>query len=212
MRRFAVVSIAVALAACKVREAPPIESSYADAFDRSSFGPDWVRTGTGYRVSGQALNAHGAHNHPLWLGRRLPPGDLQIDVDAWSTSSEGDIKLEVFGDGRSYDPDGGRYTSTGYVLCMGGWKNTTSFIARENEHGDEMVKRPLPKVIADHHYHWRIIRHRDTIDWYVDDMTTPFMTYQDPRPLVGPGHEYFAFNNWETDTWFDNLVIKHLAS
>jgi len=29
-------------------------------------------------------------------------------------------------------------------------------------------------------------------------------------PLEGAGHEYFALNNWETDTWFDNLVITPL--
>ena len=32
----------------------------------------------------------------------------------------------------------------------------------------------------------------------------------DEHPLEGMGHEYFGFNNWETDTWFDNLVITPL--
>ncbi len=196
--------------ACKVRESPPIESSYLDSFDRASLGPDWTRTGSGYHLRDGALNAHGAHNHPLWLARRLPAGDLQIDLDAWSTSPDGDIKLEVFGDGRSFDPDGNRYTATGYVIGMGGWKNTTSFIARLDEHGTEMVKRPLPRVVANQRYHWRIIRRRDTIEWYVDDLATPFLRYQDPQPLTGVGHDHLGFNNWETDTWFDNLVIKRL--
>ena len=204
------VALLALLPACKVREAPPIESSYVDSFDRASLGADWKRTGSGYRLQDGALNAKGAHNHPLWLNRRLPAGDLQIDFDAWSTSPDGDIKVEVFGDGRSYDPDGNRYTATGYVVCMGGWKNSTSFIARKDEHGQDMVKRGPPRVVPNQRYHWRIIRRRDTIEWYVDDLTQPFLRYQDPQPLAGPGNDHFAINNWETDTWFDNLVVKRL--
>jgi hypothetical protein len=44
----------------------------------------------------------------------------------------------------------------------------------------------------------------------VDDLTTPFLRYDDPRPLEGAGHEYLGLNNWETDTWFDNLAITPL--
>ena len=46
--------------------------------------------------------------------------------------------------------------------------------------------------------------------WFIDDMARPFLEYNDPQPLELAGHEYFAFNNWETDTWFDNLVITPL--
>jgi len=200
----------VALAACKVREPPPIESSYLDSFDRRSIGADYNRTGSGYRIVDGALNAKGAHNHPLWLAKRLPAGDIQIDFDAWSTSPDGDIKVEVFGDGRSYDADGGRYLSTGYVVVFGGWKNTKSILARRDEHGTEMAARTQPRVVPDRHYHWRIVRHQSTLTWYVDDMDQPFLTYVDHQPLVGPGHQYFAFDNWEADTWFDNLLVKKL--
>jgi hypothetical protein len=41
-------------------------------------------------------------------------------------------------------------------------------------------------------------------------MDTPFLTYEDKNPLVGEGHEYFGFNNWESDSWFDNLSITPL--
>ena len=41
-------------------------------------------------------------------------------------------------------------------------------------------------------------------------MTTPFLELDDKQPLEKDGHEYFALNNWETDTWFDNLVITPL--
>ncbi len=206
----ALVSLALSLPACKVREPPPIDKSYVDDFNQGGIRPDYNRTGGGYRIKDGALNAKGAHNHPMWLAKKLPPGDLQIDLDAWSTSPDGDIKIEIFGDGRSYDPDGNRYTATGYVLVFGGWKNSKSIITRLDEHGDAMASRSTPRVVANQKYHWRIIRRRDTVEWFIDDMTTPFLRYQDPMPLAGQGHEYFAFNNWETDTWFDNLVIKRL--
>src|SRR5262245_41483176 len=95
-------ALALTLCACTVRELPPIETSYVDSFDQHSISGDYRRTGGGYRLVDGALQAHGAHNHPLWLAKRLPPGDLQIDLDAWSTSPYGDMKIEVFGDGKSY--------------------------------------------------------------------------------------------------------------
>lgn len=210
MRALPCALAALAALGCKVREPPPIDKSYLDDFNRASLGPDYNKTGGGYRIVDGALNAKNAHNKPLWLARKLPAGDLQIDLDAWSNSADGDIKIEIFGDGRSFDPDGNRYAATGYVLVFGGWKNTKSMIARMDEHGDEMAARALPKVVPRQRYHWRIIRRRDTIEWFIDDMTTPFLRYQDPQPLGGLGHEYFAFNNWEADTWFDNLLVKRL--
>jgi hypothetical protein len=209
--RAALALLALATAAgCKVREPPPIDKSYVDDFNRSGLGPDYNRTGGGYRVADGALNARGAHNHPLWLARKLPHGNLQIDLEAWSTTPDGDIKIEVFGDGRSFDADGNRYTATGYVLVFGGWKNSKSILARLDEHGDQMAARTTPKVEPNRRYRWRIIRRGDTIEWFIDDMATPFLRFQDPKPLAGAGHEYLAFNNWETDTWFDTLVIKRL--
>ena len=56
-----------------------------------------------------------------------------------------------------------------------------------------------------------IVRRGSVITWYVDDMQTPFLTYDDPQPWSGPGHEYFAFSNWETDTWFDDVTITPLS-
>ncbi|MEZ4402518.1 MAG: hypothetical protein R3B06_21015 [Kofleriaceae bacterium] len=202
--------VALALCACKVRELPPIEQSYADTFDRASIGPDYNQTGTGFRIADGALNAQGAHNRPLWLARKLPAGDVQIDLDAWSTSPDGDIKVEVFGDGRSFDPDGNRYLATSYVLVFGAWKNSRSIIARMDEHAKDVVARADKRVVANQRYHWRIVRRGGTLEWFIDDLTTPFLRFVDSEPLRGPGHEYFGFGNWETDTYFDNLVIRRL--
>lgn len=210
MRLTAAAALILALAACKVREAPPIERSYADTFDRGGIGPDYNQTGTGYRIVDGALNAHGAHNRPLWLARKLPPGDLQVDFDAWTTSPEGDIKIELFGDGRSFDPDGNRYLATSYVIVFGAWKNSRSIIARMDEHAPDLMTRADRKVEPNRRYHWRLVRRGGVLEWYLDDLATPFMRFDDPEPLSGVGHEYFGFGNWETDTYFDNLVIKHL--
>jgi Farnesoic acid 0-methyl transferase len=196
------------LGGCKVREQPPITEAWQHDFDDGLAGL-YYATGDGYHVERGALSARGAHNRPLWLRKKLPR-DVRIDLDAWTTEPRGDIKIEVFGDGRSYDPDGGRYTATGYELIFGGWFNTKSIIARLDEHGSDLVQRTEPKVIATQRYHWRIERRHNAITWYVDDMTTPFLRYEDPRPLDGAGHEYLGFNNWETDTWFDNLAIAPL--
>ena len=32
----------------------------------------------------------------------------------------------------------------------------------------------------------------------------------DPKPLEGPGHDHFAFNNWQAELFFDNLRIEPL--
>lgn len=206
MRRW--LAIPLLLAACKVREQPPISERWDYAFD-DGLGELFYATGDGYRVEHGALSARGAHNHPLWLRKRLPR-DVRIELDAWSNEPRGDIKIELFGDGHSYDPDGGRYTGTGYELIFGGWYNTRSVIARLDEHGNDLVQRTEPKVVAKQHYHWRIERQRNTLTWFIDDMTAPFLRYEDPRPLEGAGHEYLGVNNWEADTWFDNLVIVPL--
>ena len=194
---------------CRVKDAPPVTERWADEFERDSAGDNYYPTGDGFTVKNGALSAHGAHNHPLWLRKKLPH-DVRIELDCWSTEPRGDIKVEVFGDGKSFDPDGGRYTAVGYEVIFGGWYNAKSIIARLDEHGKDVVERTLPKVVPNQHYHWKIERKGRVITWWIDDMQTPFLVYDDPKPLEGPSHEYFAFNNWETDTWFANLVVTPL--
>ena len=197
------------VAACKVKDPPPIKDEWTDDFERDKVGESFYSTGKGYRVAKGALNAKGAHNHPLWLRAKLPH-DVRVDFVAWSTESRGDIKIEIFGDGHSYDPDGGRYTATGYEVIFGGWYNSKSIIARLDEHAPDVVQRVKPRVEPNQKYQWRVERRANTLTWYIDDMTQPFLQLVDQRPLEGVGHEYLGFNNWETDTWFDNLVITPL--
>jgi hypothetical protein len=211
VRRFALLvacSIA-ALAGCKVKDPPPIIDKWTDSFDRDDVGSNYYSTGDGYRVVDGALSAKGAHNHPLWLRKKLPH-DIRIELDCWSNEPRGDLKVEVFGDGHSYDPDGGRYMATGYELIFGGWYNSRSIIARMDEHAPDVVARTQPKVNTGQRYHWIIERRGPKLTWWIDDRAVPFLELTDQHPLEGSGHEYFAFNNWETDTWFDNFVVSPL--
>lgn len=209
MRPWLLLVVPLGLAACKVKDPPPVTRTWTDDFERNTPGRNYYKTGAGYAVDDHALNARGAHNHPLWLRKKLPH-DVRIELDCWSNSDAGDIKVEVFGDGKSFDPDAGRYMATGYEVIFGGWHNSKSIIARLDEHGKDMVQRWEPKVVPRRHYHWKIERQGNRITWWVDDMQTPFLVYEDPHPLEGNGHEFFGFNNWEADTWFDNLVITPL--
>jgi hypothetical protein len=213
MRIAFVLPIALAAGACSNKagpEPPGITEKWTDDFERAVPGKDWHATSQdAYRVSDGALNARGAVNHPLWLRKKLPR-DATIEFDTWSNSDAGDIKVEAWGDGTSHAKDRGQYTSSGYVFVMGGWGNSKSILAKGNEHGKDVVQRVQPKVVVGQKYHWKIVRKGGRVEWFVDDMTTPFLAFDDPQPLEGAGHEYFAINNWESDLWFDNLVITPL--
>lgn len=199
----------VVCAHCNVKDPAPVTAAWSDRFDRASLGLDYYKTGAGYAIHNGAVSAKLGHNHPLWLRKKLPR-DIRVEFDCGSNDARGDIKVELLGDGHSFDPDGGRYTASGYELIFGGWSNSKSMIARLDEHGSDSAERTRPKVVAGQRYHWKIERRGATVTWWIDDLKTPFLTYDDPRPLEGRGHEFFAFNNWETDTWFDNLVATPL--
>ena len=76
-------ALVVALAACKVKDPPPIIETWSDPFERGSIGGNYYKSGSGYELADGALSAHGAHNHPLWLRKKLPR-DVRVDFDCWS--------------------------------------------------------------------------------------------------------------------------------
>lgn len=205
MRPLAVLLLTVGILGCKAR-VPVITEPFSDDFERAEVGPLWHDTGAGYRIVDGKLNVSMAHNHPLWLKRRLPR-DVVIELDAMSKSPDGDLKIELYGDGQSFDPDGNRYDPTGYVLFFGGHRNTESVIGRLGEHDAEIKAiRTDRRVEPGRWYRWTITRKGGKIDWLIDG--EPFLSWTDPEPLAGSGHEYFAVNNWETDVYFDNLRIR----
>ena len=190
-------------------ERPLITSSFSETFDRPLSQSDWNDTSTGsYRVENGTLRIKGAYNHPLWLLKRLPR-DVQIDLDITSHDAAGDLKVEFFGDGVSFAPDKGQYTSSGYVAIFGGWHNTTSTLVRQFEHDPNRRERTDLRVVPGQTYHWTIKREGTKVSWAIDN--APFLEIQDLQPLYGTSHWFFGFDNWEVDTTVDNLRISALA-
>jgi hypothetical protein len=191
------------LLSCSI-EKQPEGQPFSDDFSAPAIGPAWKNTGGKYRIDDGALAIDHAYNHPLWLTSPLPANGV-VEFDAWSMDPAGDIKIELWGDGKSF-ATAASYTATSYVFIFGGWHNSLSCIARMNEHGNDRKTRPQePKVEVGHHYHFRIERRGGHFDWQLDGK--PYMTYDDPKPLVGPDHAYLAFNDWEVPLHFDNLKV-----
>ena len=191
---------------CDPPRRAPTGQRFEDHFDRAEIGDDWRTTGAGWRIENGALRGENSHNHPLWLKRKLPR-DARIEFDAWSESPAGDLKCEAWGDGESHATQAS-YTATSYVVIFGGWHNRLNVIARMNEHGADRQVVEGPRVEIGQHYHFKIERRSHTLQWLLDG--NPILEFNDPDPLAGPGHEYFAFNDWEALVHFDNLVITPL--
>ena len=203
------LALLAALSSCKQPDPPPIGDEFRDDFERSAVGSNYVATADVYRLKDGALGVVNGYNHPLWLRKKLPR-DAEIELDVVSRSKAGDIKVELWGDGESYAQDRGAYTATGYVLIFGGWGNSKSEIARGDEHAANLPSRTDPKVEPGRKYHWKVVRRGGRLDWYVDDMEKPFLSFDDADPWAGAGHEYLGFNDWEADVSFDNLVVRAL--
>ncbi|MDB5216553.1 MAG: hypothetical protein JWO86_4480 [Myxococcaceae bacterium] len=186
--------------------------------DRSNLGPNWTQVKTNaWRVENGKLCVQGAHNHGIWLNRTLPI-NARIEFDATGSSDDGDLKTEVWGDGASYATGTSYTNATSYLAILGGWKNSIHALARLNEHGtdrkeihvdkdsDDPRQRPVQKGQT---YHFKIERSDGkTIRWSVDGID--FLTWNDPSPLAGQGHDHFGFNEWEAKVCFDNVKVTPL--
>lgn len=205
-RRILVLSCLVACA-CTPQGDPAVgEDGFEDDFERAQLGELWNNTGGPWEIRDGELHVRGARNKPLWLRRTLPR-DARIEFDVRSTSPEGDIKVEVYGDGVSKAVTDS-YTATSYVVIFGGWGNTTNAIARMDEHGSDRADGPSFPVEVGRSYHMKIERRGNTITVWADD--TQLVEMVDDDPLEGRGHEHFGFNNWQSDLSFDNLSITAL--
>ena len=200
------LAVAVTLAAgCKLEKLPPSGPS-SDDFNRATLGDAWLSTGGNWRISDGELVIDHAYNHPLWLRKPIPENAV-IELDCWSNDDAGDLKVEAWGDGKSF-AETVSYTATSYVFIFGGWNNRLSALARMNEHADDRRVRADVRVEKGRRYHWRIARRGGHIDWQIDGK--PFLTFDDPSPLRGAGHSWFGFNDWEAELHFDNLKITPL--
>jgi hypothetical protein len=202
MRPLVLAVAFAAIAGCKIEKLPPAGPS-SDDFQRAALGDAWLSTGGAWRIENGELVIDHAYNHPLWLRRPIPE-DAVIELDCWSNDDVGDLKVEAWGDGKSFATTAS-YTATSYVFIFGGWHNTLSGIARLNEHGNDRRMRGDLRVEKGKKYHWRISRKGGHIEWQIDGK--PVMTYDDRRPLEGRDHSYFGFNDWEAELHFDNLKI-----
>jgi hypothetical protein len=212
---------------------------YADDFSDSSTVNNhyWSSGGLWRSVEGSLL-CPGVKQNPLWLKAKLPQ-NVAVEFDARSQSPEGDIKVEIFGDGSDH--------ASGYVLIHGGWNNTISVIARRDEHGrplkqlqDEAARiaaeRRLPNAdlvqtgVFNEETRMRVeqptnapgsfpVQIGRNYHWRIERRGSlikwfidgqPFMEFDDPIPLVGEKHNRFGFSCWEAQLYFDNLRIEPL--
>jgi hypothetical protein len=196
---------------------PLLNQPLRDSFDRAELGPDWKATSPAWSVEDGALCGKGARNRPVWLNRRLPV-NARIEFDARSDSPQGDLKAEIWGDGRSFATTTSYSNATSYIVVFGGWKNSLHVLARLDEHHRDRLELKIdpdsddPRqhpVSEGQTYHFKIERtDGKTVRWFVDDLDLHALV--DPAPLKGPGHEYFAFNNWEVHVCFDNVRVTPL--
>jgi hypothetical protein len=210
--RLAALALALAASACaeepRTYSTPGAEATpiFRDDFDRADLGERWRTTGPGWALEGGELVVEGLHNHPVWLTLALPD-DVRIEFDAIAESEEGDVKVELAGDGESFARST-NYVASGYVVIFGGWNNEINAIARRNEHGRDRKTTAKPNVEPGRRYRFALIRQQGVLRWELDGRE--LLSFEDDAPLVGPGHEHFAFNDWEARVRFDNLVIYAL--
>lgn len=213
---FGCFSCLVACESCEEKSnIPSLQLPFADNFDRPTLGSSWFTERPGrWKIQYDTKTQTGqlcvwqARNMPLFLRGKLPR-NVVIEFDAWAKQGEGDVKIELFTDGK--------YHATGYVLIHGGWNNSWSIIDRLDEHNPNCraheahqktncrrVMRGGP--VAQKRYHWKVVRFGDTVEWFLDGKL--YLRYPDPMPLEGSAHQFFAFSNWIAHVCFDNLQIK----
>lgn len=174
---------------------------FRDDFERGDLGPDWLAEGRDFRLQSGQLVTNAAGNRGLWLRRALPR-DVRIEFTVRAQGTGADIKLEVFGDGQAAQP------TSGYIVIFGGWGNTLNVIARRDENGADRAVGPSRPIVKGQTYRMRIERKGRVIAAYVDEQLLARL--EDPAPLEGPGHQFFAFNGWQSELWYDNLMITPL--
>jgi hypothetical protein len=195
----------------------PIVGVYVDTFERAELGPEWNATSPEWRIVAGRLCGQRARNHPVWLKRKLPQ-NARIEFDAISTSADGDLKVEIWGDGKGFAKGTSYNDATSYLAIYGGWRNQFHVLARLDEHapgrpevkvapGGDYKARP---VVAHQLYHFKVERaDGKTVRWFVDDIE--IISFTDEKPLKGGGHEHLGFNDWEVQVCFDNLQITALT-
>lgn len=196
---------------------PQLTSPFEDKFERTTLGPDWLPLTSSWEVRNGKLCGRGARNRGVWLNRTLPL-NARIEFEATSDSPDGDLKAELWGDGRSGATATSYTNATSYLTIYGGWKNTFHVLARIDEHASDRLEVKLDKesveerekpVVAGRAYSFKVERaDGKTLSWWVDGVLIHQM--EDKQPLSGPGHDHFGFNNWEVSVCFDDVKVTPL--
>jgi hypothetical protein len=197
-----------------------LDAGVVSAPDSSDLEPgtDWMPTQAGiWHVENGRLCGQNAKNHGIWLKRTLPI-NARIEFDAVSQSADGDLKAEFWGDGRSFATSLSYTNATSYLTIFGGWHNTFHVLARINEHATDRKEITIDKnsddprekpVMAGQIYHFKVERNDGkTVRWWIDG--NEMLSYPDPAPLTGVGHDHFGFNDWEVKVCFDNVRVAPL--
>lgn len=180
---------------------PPVTVNlpFFDDFERETIGENWYTTEiSDWEIRDGALHSKNARNVPIWLKLVLPE-NVVIEFDAYTKETAFcDLKCEIFADGRVH--------ASGYIIILGGWKNQISTIARLDEHEKGRVERRPTECDPKARHHFKIIRYNGKIEWYLNGKF--YMERIDSEPLSGRRHNRFAFSNWMSDAYYDNLSIK----
>jgi hypothetical protein len=203
--------------AASMPPSPMLTAAFEDTFDRTALGPDWYPLTSNWEIRDGKLCGKSIRNRGVWLNRTLPV-NARIEFDAVSSSSDGDLKAEYWGDGRSGATQASYTNATSYLTIFGGWKNTFHVLARVDEHAPDRLQVPLSAdsvderekpVIAGRSYGFKVERSDGkTITWWVDGVQIHRL--EDKQPMTGPGHDHFGFNDWEVPVCFDNLKVTPL--
>jgi hypothetical protein len=196
---------------------PQITAPWEDNFERADLGADWHTLSSAWKIQNGKLCVRGARNKGAWLNRRLPV-NARIEFEAYAESAEGDLKVELWGDGQSGATQASYNNATSYVAILGGWKNTKHVLARLNEHGDDRLEidvdphsddERMRSVATGQAYHFKVER-ADGKTVQVSVNGTVYFELADRDPLAGAGHEHFGFNDWDAPVCFDNLKVTPL--
>jgi hypothetical protein len=198
---------------------PPLDATFEDDFERAELGPAWLALSPAWKIQDGKLCAKGARNRGIWLRRTLPR-DARIEVTATAGSEAGDLKVELWGDGRSGATGATYDDATSYLAIFGGWRNARHVLARLDEHGDdrsELTVEPSAEdprrrpVTPGQPYRFRFDR-RDgrTLRWEVDGVL--MFELPDDDPLDGAGHDHLGFNDWDAPVCFDDLRVVPLSA
>lgn len=177
----------------------PLARPFEERFERAALGERYAKSGGTWHIQDGALHSMGERNIPLWLDVPLTK-NVKVEFTAWSKSPQVDTKIEIFGDGLRHE--------SGYIVILGGWNNQITTIARLDEHEKTRVEKRT-RWERGRKYRWTVQRtNGKDLELFIDGQ--PVLTYRDERPLFGPKNNKLGFSNWESDVYYDDLVITPL--